>query len=440
MNLLRQAAQWLVRLEIPILLVLYFYFIFSDQFPPAAQGLIIFIWALRAWLSHKLTTRTPFDLPIVLLLVLLPFNLSISPNWFLSLTKIYGILLGIAFFYAIVNRISTPRDLSLVIFLLAILCLTIAFAGLIGTDWAQTKIVSASFIYDRLPRFIQGIPRSIAGGFARNGIGGTLTFTIPLLAAMAYGIIARSREAATKQSPASRNDTLEIWFPRIVMLALALSLITLGLTQSRGGILGTALGLLALVAWKRPRIGLGIIAAVLVMLIVLVSFGWGSVIASFASDGTLPSRMEVWQRGWMMVQDFPLTGIGIGTYTVVAHALYPFFIAAPNEVVPHAHNQFLEVAIDLGIPGLSVYVALLAVFVFCAVRADRAASDAGVRAMIAGLVCGMIAHHVFGLTDAFILGTKPGLLMWIYFAIVAAVYPRPIAPPSLMGEGEGEGV
>jgi O-antigen ligase len=69
-----------------------------------------------------------------------------------------------------------------------------------------------------------------------------------------------------------------------------------------------------------------------------------------ARNATLASRWEVWQRGVMMVRDFPYTGIGIGTYNTIAHLLYPFFIAAPDEVVPHAHNQFLQVAVDLGMP------------------------------------------------------------------------------------------
>jgi O-antigen ligase len=87
------------------------------------------------------------------------------------------------------------------------------------------------------------------------------------------------------------------------------------------------------------------------IVVALALLGQGSAIANFLlktdlSDGTLASRLEVWQRGWMMVQDFAFTGIGIGTFNVVAHALYPFFIAAPDELVPHAHNQFLEVAVD----------------------------------------------------------------------------------------------
>jgi putative inorganic carbon (HCO3(-)) transporter len=140
-----------------------------------------------------------------------------------------------------------------------------------------------------------------------------------------------------------------------------------------------------------------------------------------AQSGTLASRLEVWQRGLMMVQDFPITGIGIGTYNSIAHLLYPFFIASPAEVVAHAHNQFLQVAVDLGIPGLIAYIALLTGGVLVAWRAYRSTGDMTVRALLVGLTCGLFAHHVFGLTDAFILGTKPGVVMWLYFALVAAM-------------------
>lgn len=447
MNTLKPLARPLLRFEVPILLALYLYFIFTDALPPAAFALILFLWGMRAWLARKISTRTPFDIPIILLLALLPFNLSISPDLTLSVPKIYGIILGVAFFYAIVNHISLSSDLSLEIFLLALLGLAIALAGLIGTDWAQSKIISASFIYDRLPRFIQGIPRSIAGGFARNGIGGTLTFTIPLLGALAlartWAKHSQERDSISSMTGTCQSNSASMNTGRmlrsykyVVIAALMLSLITLALTQSRGGILGTMIGLLALIVWKKPRIGLGILIVGLFMLFALVSFGRVGLIANSIADGTLASRLEVWQRGWLMVQDFPFTGIGIGTYNVVAHTLYPFFIAAPDEVVPHAHNQFLEVAVDLGIPGLMTYLGLLAVFAYSAVRAYRAANDASVRALIMGLVCGMIAHHVFGLTDAFILGTKPGLLMWIYFAMAAAIYAEGLgnyAEPSLQG-------
>ena len=418
-------ARWLVQLEIPILTVIYVYFVISDQVPLAAFGLIALVWLARWGTTKRLTLTTPLDLPILLLLAWLPLSLSVSIYAWQSLPKVNGVILGILFFYAIVNAIQSRRDLAWAVFWLVIVCAAISFAGLVGTDWAQNKIISAAFIYDRLPRFIQGVPRSIAGGFARNGVGGTLTFVVPLLACLS---LARSwtRELAVEQG--RRGAGVRFPLRIIVIAALLLSLVTLGLTQSRGGLLGAVVGLFGVAIWRERRFAWLIVLGA-AGLIVLLMLGYGNTLVDFvlqmdAQSGTLASRMEVWQRGLMMVQDYPYTGIGIGTYNSIAHLLYPFFIASPDEVVAHAHNNLLEVAVDVGIPGLVAYIALLTGFVIAAIRTYRAIIDAGVRAQIVGLGCGMLAHQVFGLTDAFILGTKPGVLLWVFLAFMVVIYLR----------------
>ena len=386
--------------------------------PLAAFALLALIWIARWRVTDALTCRTPFDLPILLLLAWLPVSFSVTIDAALSLPKVYGIVLCVACFYAIVNAITTRRGLAQATLWLVVVCAAIALAGLIGTDWAQDKIVSASFVYDHLPRFVQSIPRSIAGGFARNGVGGTLAFTIPLLAALLFDRRPPTTDCGLPTAVGVR------WLV-IVGGVLALSLVTLALTQSRGGILGTIAGLLVIAVWRERRF-VWVIGAGALAVIALIALGYSNALVDFvlrmdARSATLASRLEVWQRGLMMVRDFPYTGIGIGTYNTVAHLLYPFFIAAPDELVAHAHNQFLQVAVDLGIPGLLAYLALLTAFGICAVRAYRANQATGVRALIVGSVAGMFAHHVFGLADAFILGTKPGIVMWIFFAFVAAI-------------------
>ena len=420
----RRVAAWLVRLELPILLLVYADFVVTDRAPLAAFGVIGLIWLARVWTTGKLT-GTPFDLPILILLAWLPISAAVSNYPALTMPKIYGVLLSVAFFYAVVNQITTRRDLAWAAWWLVLTCIAISIAGLVGTDWAQNKIISMTFIYDRLPHVIQGIPRSIAGGFARNGVGGTLTLIVPMLATLA---VPKSKVKSQKSKESGLFTVHRPLSTTLLWLALILSLVTLALTQSRGAILGTLVGLLALAIWRERRFAWLIPAGAAVLLIVL-AIGQGSVVAEFllrmdAANGTLASRLEVWTRGVMMVQDFPFTGIGLGTYNNVAHTLYPFFIAAPDEVVAHAHNDLLEVAVDVGIPGLIAYVALLTGFVICAVRAYRAVDDAGARALIAGLGFGMLAHQTFGLTDAFILGTKPGVLMWVYFALAAVSFAR----------------
>jgi putative inorganic carbon (HCO3(-)) transporter len=414
-----RVARALVRGEIVLLAIIYAYFVVTDRVPLVAFALIALIWIARWRVTGALTRRTWFDVPIVLLLAWLPVSYSVTIDPALSLPKVYGILLCVAFFYAIVNAVRTRDDVQWATLWLVIACAGIALAGLIGTDWAQDKIVSASFIYDRLPRVIQGIPRSIAGGFARNGVGGTLAFTIPLLAAL---VLTKDERRMTNAFSFVLRPSSLVWF------ALLLSLLTLALTQSRGGILGTVAGLLVVAVWRERKFA-RVISAGALGLVALIALGYGNALLVFvlrmdARGATLASRLEVWQRGLMMVRDFPYTGIGIGTYNTIAHLLYPFFIAAPDEIVPHAHNQFLQVAVDVGIPGLLSYIGLLIAFGVSAWRAYAPLPIGGgvsTRALVIGLVAGIFAHHVFGLTDAFMLGTKPGIVMWVFFAFAVVL-------------------
>src|SRR5512142_1635584 len=182
-----QLASALTRGEIILIALAYGYFVVSDTMPPLVWVLIALIWIARWCTRGTLTVLTPLDLPILLILILLPLSLSVSTNWWLSLPKVYGVILGVVFFYAVVNGVATPTDLAWATFWVVLICAGMALAGLVGTAWAQGKIVSASFIYDHLPRFVQGIPRSIAGGFARNGVGGTMALIVPFLASLWFG-------------------------------------------------------------------------------------------------------------------------------------------------------------------------------------------------------------------------------------------------------------
>jgi len=46
----------------------------------------------------------------------------------------------------------------------------------------------------------------------------------------------------------------------------------------------------------------------------------------------------------------------------------------------------------------------------------------------------MLAHQVFGLTDAFLLGTKPGVVMWMIMSLVTGLYLH-LAPVHLETQG-----
>lgn len=427
-RVLRWMMNAVVGVEIWLLIVLYVILVFSDRIPIAGLAVLCLIWIARRLTTGTLSARTPMDMPILGILIMVPVSLYASVDWTLSLPKMYGIILGVALFYALVNRIHTVREVWLAAFGVVLTSVAFALLGLVGTDWSESKLFALPQIYGRLPHLIRGIPRSLGGGFHPNGIGGTLIFFVPVLVSLllARGDLKRTQFAAN-------NLLLRVWrawHRHILVGCLLLTLFTLILTKSRGSFMGVTVGLLALGIWWDRRF-LWVIPAAALGLFVAVQVWGGEALAELALrmdivgggiTSTMQGRMEVWQRAIYMIQDFPYTGIGVGTFEKVANVMYPFFLLGPEAKVTHAHNTLLEVGVDLGIPGLVAYVALLTCFVVAAWRAYHALSDRALQALIVGLACGMLAHQVFGLTDAFLLGTKPGVVMWAFLGLMAALY------------------
>jgi O-antigen ligase len=101
--------------------------------------------------------------------------------------------------------------------------------------------------------------------------------------------------------------------------------------------------------------------------------------------------------------------------------LYPLFTVSPDVDLGHAHNEWLQASVDLGLIGLIAFVGLQGLSLVLAYRAFRQPLPATVRWLMAGVPVGLAAHGVFGLTDAVALRAKPGIFLWLLLALTAAV-------------------
>jgi O-antigen ligase len=100
-------------------------------------------------------------------------------------------------------------------------------------------------------------------------------------------------------------------------------------------------------------------------------------------DETLSSvRAELWSDALTMMGDSPSTGVGLGRFGQVSP------VAAHEGDLETAHNEFLELGAETGIPGM-VIALLLAFWAF--VRLAYGPSDPGVVAAAVG-VAGLLIH------------------------------------------------
>jgi putative inorganic carbon (HCO3(-)) transporter len=224
--------------------------------------------------------------------------------------------------------------------------------------------------------------------------------------------------------------------------ATLLALFILLLTQSRGGWVSATLGIFVLLgiwALVLPSSGarrvLRLIAVALILggVIVVVSIGpeqirelWLNPPAETAigTFSTLNYRKELWPWAMTAIGDFPFSGVGLGAFKLVVFRLYPIAIAADHDI-GHAHNVFLQTALDLGVPGLVVYLAILLIAAAMGLRIAR--RDVGFRSISLGLLAGLAAMHIFGLADAIALGAKPGVAFWFTLGLLAAMSRREVA-------------
>jgi putative inorganic carbon (HCO3(-)) transporter len=142
-----------------------------------------------------------------------------------------------------------------------------------------------------------------------------------------------------------------------------------------------------------------------------------------ATLGGSEGRGEVWTRALYILEDFPLTGVGLGAFTRVTDLLYPLFRYPPG-AIGHAHNLFLQVGVDVGLPGLAAWLAMYLLALAISWRAYRLGSVNGdwwMAGLGSGLFAGQIALGVHGLVDAVVWGmVRPAPLVWGVWGIIMA--------------------
>lgn len=154
------------------------------------------------------------------------------------------------------------------------------------------------------------------------------------------------------------------------IIALVIILLGLVMSNSRGAWLGFGLGSIysAYFYW---RFGPGytsklkwagdflIVASLLAMVYgfwLVVTFSeYREFFNQIIGDST-PTRADVWQFSLPLVQDYWYTGSGLGSTTMVLSS-YILLLHVPY--LAHAHNLFLQIAIEQGMPGLITFVMLV---------------------------------------------------------------------------------
>lgn len=208
----------------------------------------------------------------------------------------------------------------------------------------------------------------------------------------------------------------------VAAAVVVVDLVAFALTQSRGGLAGLAVALVASVVLAgrvRPRL--------LVLVLVLVACGLGYYAVSHPAhvlSGTSSGRAGEWRIAVRMFEHHPLTGVGLGNFTVVepSYASQTLNLNRVSLVVnqPHrTHNSYLETAAELGLVGIVLFLAVIGTAVRSAWQGIAALTRSGdpleqaARGLLAGAL-GLFCAYVF-------ISAQWEKQLWLVLALLVAV-------------------
>jgi len=130
---------------------------------------------------------------------------------------------------------------------------------------------------------------------------------------------------------------------------------------------------------------------------------------------TALNRLDLYHQILTVVRDYPLTGSGLGCFTMV-HSTYVLLLHVA--CVEHAHNLFLDIAVEQGLPGLAAFLGAAAMV---GVSLWRRRSEGTVWRTAATL--SLVALLVHGLSDDPLYGSRLVPLIFVPFGLSVAASP-----------------
>jgi putative inorganic carbon (HCO3(-)) transporter len=364
-------------------------------------GLGALLWVGKMIVMRKMDFKaTPFDIGIALLIVLSASSIWASPDREFSFYNYYN-LMGryILIYYLAVNNIRSSDQVKRLVWAMLTSAVVVSLYGFhqyfFGANVSAMEWVDGEQFPDLKMRVFSTLENP-------NLLAGFLVTMMAIASGMGY-----------------KSDTVKskMIFASLVILFGG----CLVLTYSRGA----WISLLAIIGMYGVLCNRKIFW-LLLLLPVIGFFAHDALLERLMSimnptDTSSTLRLALWESTIAMIMDKPFFGIGWGAYWMV-YPDYDFFINNPNTKIFHAHNMYLNIAAEIGIPGLLTFLSMMYGHIRLALSSIGGAAQhwsSGVMLGIVGAICGLIVN---GFTDYVLFNIQLSMLFWLLNALIVVVW------------------
>jgi len=301
-----------------------------------ALGIPAGLWIIKSLITRRwLFRRTPVDVPILLFTLVAGLSVvtAVDPRYSLE-EFIHEWLLGVFLFYLVVNNVR-PEQMKV----------------LLGALLLGNGVMVGYGLYDFFRSGGQFFDYQIRAKSLHSGFGTFSTYLVTVTPYLLAGAFAAEK-------------TLHRW---LLLFLLILNFFVLYLTHSRGAWVAAAL-LLLLWGWRYfpKRIFLPLLLAGGIGFLILAPKGvlWhdATLTQGSAAPGgkieTVDARWAATKFSLERITENPFQMIGFGRRSFVKK-YHDFYLRYKGALIWHAHNTFLDIALQTGVQGLFIFVFLL---------------------------------------------------------------------------------
>jgi len=355
-------------------------------------------FGLKVLLEKDFTFRyTPMNAWVILFMIVYALSAVASMNLATSLQVALLVLSFIAFYFVLVNSITTRKELEVLLTLFVAIGFIVALYGIYQYIFVGS-FASSSFVDKEM---FADISTRVSGTFDNpNVMGEYLLLVIPV--ALTFLWKAKG------------------WFQKLIVFGVVgVMIVSLALTYSRGCYLGIAacIGIFLLL------INLKFILAFLAGLVAMPFVLPDSILNRFTSigntgDSSTSYRISIWKGAIDMIKDYWYRPIGQGT--VAFNRIYPLY-SYSGVGAEHTHNLFLQLIIETGILGIVAFIGILFKFYQTLCHGLKICQDKLLKIQMIAFISGMSGFLIQSMFDNTWYNNRIILIFWTFigFAMVS---------------------
>ncbi|MBA7471265.1 hypothetical protein ES707_06571 [subsurface metagenome] len=360
-------------------------------------------FALLFWVVGMLVMRrfqlmrTPLNIPITAFLVAAAIGVVMAVDFKHSL-KGYMTLGWISIFFLFVNNVKDVTRFKKLVRILIII----------------TTIAGAYAIFQHFTRIdffgnVKYVQKSLSRSTGFFNSPQTFGNYVLLLLPMVFGLSFYSNTRREK---------------RWLQLSGLIILTAIIFSYTRGVWLGLIGGLIFMAILRSKKLLLLVVTGIIVSSMFLVflpsSRFTQRVVRTFKSERPVGDRIYFWQGSLRIIRDYPITGLGWEGFRIV----YPKYKPAKGrQLVCHAHNNFIDMAVDSGLLGLGIFLWLLVTIYKVGFHIFKELEDGYFKGIAWGFLGSLTAFLIAGLSQ-YNFGDSEVVMLFYFLLAMVMVIPR----------------